>query len=111
MNTGSWPTSSALSFLITTGHRRNGGLKMRGALDRGVAERLGAWGSRLSPAIVNLSLFPKYAEKASQHRIHFVTLGDEMRSEPACYNKLHALVQSISEDIPRPEQFTPVSFE
>jgi GNAT superfamily N-acetyltransferase len=34
-----------------------------------------------------------------------------MKNDPECYTKLHALVQSISEDIPRPEQFTPVSFE
>src|SRR5207245_395222 len=34
-----------------------------------------------------------------------------MRSDPECHKKLHALVQAVSEDIPRPEQFTPVSFE
>src|SRR5207245_3835156 len=73
--------------------------------------KMRAWESRLNPAAVNLSLFQKYVEKASQHQIHFVTLADEMRSDPECYGKLHALVQSISQDIPRPEQFTPVSFE
>src|SRR5439155_440892 len=70
-----------------------------------------AWESRLNPATVNLSAFQKYAEKTSQHQIHFVTLADEMKSDPECYTKLHALVQAVSEDIPRPEQFTPVSFE
>ncbi len=62
-------------------------------------------------ATVNLSVFQKYVDKASQYRIHFVTLADEMRTDPDCYRKLHALVQAVSEDIPRPEQFTPVSFD
>jgi GNAT superfamily N-acetyltransferase len=81
------------------------------ALNRGFHEKMRAWESRLDPATVILSALQKYVERASQHQIHFVTLADEMRGDPACYNKLHALVQAVSEDIPRPEQFTPVSFE
>src|SRR2546425_12880898 len=34
MTTGSWPTSSALSFRITTGHRKSGGVKMRDSTNR-----------------------------------------------------------------------------
>src|SRR3989449_10802454 len=81
------------------------------ATNRGYHEKMRAWESRLNPATVDISAFQKYLDKASQHRIHFVTLADEMKSDPECYTKLHALVQAVSEDIPRPEQFTPVSFE
>src|SRR5438128_11034720 len=34
-----------------------------------------------------------------------------MKNDPECYSKLQTLVQAVSEDIPRPEQFTAVSFE
>src|SRR5438552_12418953 len=81
------------------------------ATNRGFHEKMRAWESRLNPATVNLSAFQKYVEKAYQQRIRLVTLANEMKSDPQCYTKLHALVQSVSEDIPRPEQFTPVSFE
>jgi RimJ/RimL family protein N-acetyltransferase len=70
-----------------------------------------AWESRLNPATVNLSHFQKYVEKASQPQTHIVTLADEMKNDPECHSKLHSLVQAVSQDIPRPEQFTPVSFE
>ncbi len=94
-----------------TGVREDMPVPIKFALNRGFHEKMRAWESRLNPATVDVSAFQKYVEKASQHRIQFVTLADEMRNDPACYAKLHALVQSISEDIPRPEQFTPVSFE
>src|SRR3989449_7168629 len=86
-------------------------LPIKFATNRGFHEKMRAWESGLNPATVNLSVFQKYVDKASQHRIYYVTLADEMRSDPDCYRKLHALVQAVSEDIPRPEQFTPVSFE
>ncbi len=81
------------------------------ATDRGFHEKMRAWESRLNPATVNQSLFHKYVEMASQHNIHFTTLAEEIKNDPECYRKLHALVETVSEDIPRPEKFTPVSFE
>ncbi|HEV2120683.1 MAG TPA: GNAT family N-acetyltransferase [Candidatus Bathyarchaeia archaeon] len=81
------------------------------ALNRGFHEKMRAWESRLNPSTVNPVLFKKYVDKASQHGISIVTFADEMKTDPECHRKLHALVQAISEDIPRPEQFTPVSFE
>ncbi|OLD12865.1 MAG: hypothetical protein AUI97_05520 [Crenarchaeota archaeon 13_1_40CM_3_52_17] len=94
-----------------TGVREDMPFPIKFAMNRGFHEKMRAWESRLNPATVNLLAFQKYLDKASQHRIHFVTLADEMSSDPACYAKLHALVQAVSADIPRPEQFTPVSFE
>jgi GNAT superfamily N-acetyltransferase len=78
---------------------------------RGFYEKMRAWESRLDPATVNRSDYKKYVEKSSQHGIRITTLADEMRNEPEAWHKLHLLEQAISEDIPRPEQFTPVTFD
>jgi GNAT superfamily N-acetyltransferase len=94
-----------------TGIKEDMLLPIKFATNRGFREKMRAWESRLSPTTVNPALFKKYIDKASQHGIQIVTLAEEMRSDPECYHKLHALVQAVSEDIPRPEQFTPVSFE
>ena len=94
-----------------TGVREDMYYPIKFAINRGFHEKMRAWESRLNPATVKLSDFQTYVDKATRQRIHFVTLADEMKSDPQCYPKLYALVQSISEDIPRPEQFTPVSFE
>jgi GNAT superfamily N-acetyltransferase len=94
-----------------TGVREDMPLPIKFATKRGFHEKMRAWESRLNPAAVNPSLFQSYPEKASKYSIYIVTLADEEKSDPECYPKLHALVQAISEDIPRPEQFTPVSFE
>lgn len=94
-----------------TGVREDMPYPIQFATNRGFHEKMRAWESRLNPAAVNLSAFQKYVDKASQHRIHFATLASEMQNDPESYRKLHALVQAVSEDIPRPEQFTPVSFE
>jgi GNAT superfamily N-acetyltransferase len=78
---------------------------------RGFYEKMRAWESRLDPARVNPSDYKKYVEKSSQHGVRFSTLADEIRDDPEAWHKLHLLEQAISEDIPRPEQFTPVTFD
>ena len=78
---------------------------------RGFYEKMRAWESRLDPASVNPSDFKKYMDKSSERRIRFSTLEDEVKSDPEAWHKLHSLEEAISEDIPRPERFTPVSFD
>jgi GNAT superfamily N-acetyltransferase len=94
-----------------TGVKEDMAFPIKFALNRGFHEKMRAWESRLNPTTFDFSPFQKYADKASQQRIRIVALADEMKTDPECYRKLHSLVQAISEDIPRPEQFTPVSFE
>ncbi len=94
-----------------TGVKEDMPFPIKFAEDRGFHEKMRAWESRLNPATVDLAAFKKYVEKASQSGIHFSTLADEVKTDPDCYHKLHVLVQAVSADIPRPEQFTPVSFE
>src|SRR5215472_7398883 len=81
------------------------------ATDRGYREKMRAWESRLNPVTVNQTLFQKYVDKASERGIQYSTLAEERKTDPECLRKLHALVETIGEDIPRPEQFTPVSFD
>ena len=78
---------------------------------KGFFEKMRAWESRLDPAKVNLSEYKKYVEKSSQRRIHISSIADELKSDPEAWHKLHALEEAVSEDIPRPEKFTPVSFD
>jgi len=102
----------ALGIIISwTGVKEDVPYPIEFAKKRGFHEKMRAWESRLNPATVNPAAFAKYVEKASQNGIHIVTLADEAKRDPDAYRKLHALVQKVSEDIPRPEQFTPVSFE
>lgn len=94
-----------------TGVKEDMPIPIKFATDRGFHEKMRAWESRLDPATVNQAMFKKYVEKASRHDILFTTVAEELKTDPECYRKLHALEESVAEDIPRPEQFTPVSFE
>ncbi|HZY46617.1 MAG TPA: GNAT family N-acetyltransferase [Candidatus Bathyarchaeia archaeon] len=94
-----------------TGVKEDMRLPIEFAEKRGFHEKMRAWESRLNPAAVDRSTFQKYLDKASQNGVHITTLANELMADPESYRKLHALEELVSADIPRPERFTPVSFE
>ncbi len=78
---------------------------------RGFQEKRRAWESRIDPSKFGSSRFKKYAERASGQGIVITTLSEERSRDPECYRKLHELVNKVSEDMPRPGEFTPIPYE
>ena len=78
---------------------------------RGFRERFRTWESWLNQAIVNLSEYSHYSEKASKAGVEISTLARELRDDPECYAKLYTLNQDLMADVPFPEPYTPLPYE
>ena len=81
------------------------------ALKRGFQEKRRTWESRINPSKFDPSAFHNYAERVSSRGISISTLAEERKRDPECSGKLHELVNKISADMPRPEEFTPSPYE
>lgn len=77
----------------------------------GFAETRRTWESRLSVRAFDFSKFAHYLERFSAHGLTITTLAEERRRDPECLKKLHELYVVIMEDVPHPDQYTPVDFE
>ncbi len=78
---------------------------------RGFGESMRAWESRLRVGEFDFNSFSEYAEKADSQGIRISTLAEETRTDPEGYRKLHELVTKAGADEPRPDKYTPISFE
>ncbi len=78
---------------------------------RGFKEKFRTWESWLNPAIVSVSQFSHYSEKASTAGVEISTLAHELRDDSECYAKLYTLNQELMADVPLPEPFTPLPYE
>lgn len=74
-------------------------------------EKMKSWESRLNPALVSLSDYSNYSQRASEGGIVIASLAEERRQDPECLKKLYDLIQTVAADMPMPDQFTPTSFE
>ncbi len=74
-------------------------------------ESMRAWESRLRVGEFDFNSFSEYAEKADSQGIRISTLAEETRTDPESYRKLYELVAKAAADIPRPDKYTPISFE
>jgi GNAT superfamily N-acetyltransferase len=79
--------------------------------NRGFAEKMKAWESRLDVRTVDQARFRAYSEKALRQGITFTSLAAERIVAQDSLRKLHELVQLISADMPSPAPFTPISYE
>ena len=77
----------------------------------GFSETRRTWESRLSVNTFDFSKFAHYLERFSAHGLTITTLAEERQSDPNCLKKLHELYVVIMEDVPHPDQYTPVDFE
>ncbi len=77
----------------------------------GFSEIRRTWESRLNVSTFDLHRFAPYAEKFSSHGLTITTLAEERERDPQCLRKLHELYVAIMEDVPHPDQYTPVDFE
>jgi len=82
------------------GIRENMETSIAFARKRGFNEKMRGWESTIDPYRVNTSEFQKYSTKASQARIEFSTLEQELREDRKCYAKLYELVQTAFRDVP-----------
>lgn len=76
----------------------------------GFVETMRTWESRLPVQTFDFKKFAHYLERLSAHGLTITTLADEKR-DPECLKKLHELYVVIMEDVPHPDQYTPVDFE
>ncbi len=83
----------------------------RFAEKRGFVETKRAWESRIDPSSFDPSPFKAYADKAASHGITMSTFAQLRERDPEFKTKLHELVNLVSEDMPRPGEFTPVPYE
>lgn len=74
-------------------------------------ETMRSWESRLPVATFNFKQFARYAERFSAQGLTITTLTQERQRDPHCLKKLHELFVLIMEDVPHPDQYTPVDFE
>jgi GNAT superfamily N-acetyltransferase len=81
------------------------------AQKRGFVEKRRAWESRINPSRFDPAPFRNYTYKATSHGISFSTLSEERKRDPEFSGKLHELVNKITEDMPRPEKYTPIPYE
>lgn len=79
--------------------------------NRGFAEKMKAWESRLDVATMDQERFREYPEKVLRQGITITNLAAERRSDRDSLRRLHELVQLISADMPSPSPFTPISYE
>ncbi|MFN4218250.1 MAG: GNAT family N-acetyltransferase [Candidatus Bipolaricaulia bacterium] len=77
----------------------------------GFSEIRRTWESRLPVRTFEFSKFAHYLEKFSAHGLTISTLAQERQRDPNCLKKLHELYVVIMEDVPHPDQYTPVDFE
>src|SRR5438093_13063987 len=98
--------------------RKHGGSEKRtcqfrypSSLREGSKERFRTWESWLNPAIVNVSQYSHYSEKASTAGVEISTLAREFLDDPECYEKLYTLNQDLMADVPLPETYTPLPYE
>ncbi|MCX8102823.1 MAG: GNAT family N-acetyltransferase [Candidatus Bipolaricaulota bacterium] len=77
----------------------------------GFAETQRSWESRLNVHTFDLSKFAHYLERFSAHGLTISTLAQERQRDPDSLKKLHELFVLIMEDVPHPDQYTPVDFE
>jgi len=77
----------------------------------GFSETRRTWESRLTVKDFDFSKFAHYLERFSSHGLTITTLAEERQRDPDCLKKLHELFVIIMEDVPHPDQYTPVDFE
>lgn len=77
----------------------------------GFAETRRTWESRLAVQTLDLKKFSHYLGKFASHGLTLSSLADERQRDPDCLRKLHELFVTIMEDVPHPDQYTPVDFE
>jgi GNAT superfamily N-acetyltransferase len=77
----------------------------------GFTETMRTWESRLPVATFDLKKFAHYLERFSAYGFTITTLADELKRDPNCLKKLYELYELIMEDVPHPDQHTPVDFE
>ncbi len=77
----------------------------------GFVETRRTWESRLSVQAFDFSKFAHYLERFSAHGLTISTLAAERQRDPDCLRKLHELYVVVMEDVPHPDQYTPVDFE
>nr|BAL56655.1 GCN5-related N-acetyltransferase [uncultured Acetothermia bacterium]BAL59324.1 GCN5-related N-acetyltransferase [Candidatus Acetothermum autotrophicum] len=77
----------------------------------GFSEIRRTWESRLAVKNFDLSQFAHYLERFFAHGLTITTLADELKRDPESLRKLHELYVIIMEDVPHPDQYTPVDFE
>ena len=77
----------------------------------GFSETRRTWESRLPLNTFDFSKFVHYLERFSAHGLTITTLAEERQRDPECLKKLHELYVVIMEDVPHPDQYTPVDFE
>jgi GNAT superfamily N-acetyltransferase len=78
--------------------------------DRGFAENMRSWESRLDVAAFDPAPYAGTEEATRAGGIAIRTMA-ELAADPARDRKLYALEQELSEDVPHPEPRTPVSYE
>lgn len=79
--------------------------------ENGFVEARRSWESRLAVKTFDFSKFTHYLEKFSAHGLTISTLAEERQRDPACLKKLYELYVLVMEDVPHPDQYTPVDFE
>ncbi|MBI1741448.1 GNAT family N-acetyltransferase [Candidatus Acetothermia bacterium] len=78
---------------------------------RGFQESLRAWESRLYLDRFDFAPFASYIERIRSLGIEIATLAEERERIPDCLSKLYELHTTLGQDVPRPEPYTPHSFE
>lgn len=79
--------------------------------ERGFRESMRAWESRLRVGEFDFNSFSEYAKKVNSQGIVISTLAEEARTDPESYRKLHELLTKTNADAPRPDKYTPISYE
>ena len=77
---------------------------------RGFEEEMRSWESRLDVNACDLTPFEKAAEKVAAQGITIKTY-EQLADHPNRDHMLHELVNTLFQDVPSPEPFTPVEFE
>lgn len=77
----------------------------------GFIETRRSWESRLIVQRFDFSKFAHYLERFSAHGLTISTLAEERQRDLNALKRLHELYVAIMEDVPHPDQYTPVDFE